>query len=409
MSVADTGRGRSILVLIVIAAGIAASTATFFVGRNQGKIEARRAERKKDATRISEGPWGQIRYWETLLVMPWSLISQVSRPLGNSEWYFGVGSTGEVAQTLTECGMDRAATAKAMTTVDRWPQGGFVLRPDDDLVINIPADARAKLYRCLSRWPQNEAMSRPSRFEKMGALDWLDQIDIPEKSAQIARKLIYHDGATQLFVDYDIVIRSLPDNRDAREFLRTMTRQNCIMGSLVIRPNDDIEKLVAYWGRGGREREVRTLIESARWADSRHEMPILMLLPHFVRDRLYRYRNDTDPGGANCHYSSLNFFSKEPEDSYTNLASCSAAIDRDYADVTTNDRQLGDLVLLMNGENNVVHSCNFVASDIVFTKNGTARGQPWVLANLQQVVNYFNVEQPVTVRVMRRKDFATTK
>ncbi len=409
MSGAGTGRCGLNLILIAIAAGIAATAVAFFVGRNQGKIEARRAERKKDTTKITEGPWGQIRYWETLLEMPPHMVAQISRTDRKSEWYFGVGATDEVARVLADCGMDRAVAAKAMTTIDHWPDGGFVLRPDDDLVINVSPDTRAKLYKLLRRWPQNDAMGKPSRFERMGALDWLDQTDIPQKSADIVRKLIYRDGVTELFVDYDIVVRSLPDNRDALEFLRTMTRQNCIMGSLVIRPDEDVEKLVSYWGQGGRERDVRTLIESARWSDTRHEIPLMMLLPHFVGDRLYRYRNDTDPEGANCHYSSLNFFAHEPDSSYTNLSSCSATIDRDYADVPSGDRQLGDLVLLMSGARGVEHSCNFVASDIVFTKNGTARGQPWVLANLQQVVNYFSVEQPVTIRVMRRKDLAAKK
>ena len=100
------------------------------------------------------------------------------------------------------------------------------------------------------------------------------------------------------------------------------------------------------------------------------------------------------------------FFFRTPNNAYTNLEVCSQKIDTDYQPVTDGSRQLGDIVMLMIGEHSVVHSCNIVAGDIVFTKNGTAQGQPWVLADLKQIVNYFSIEQPVTIRIVRSKEFA---
>ncbi len=400
----ESGHSRVLLLTAMLVA--VTGVGFFFIGKHQGKVTGRRSERQRDQGAITTGPWGALRYWNSQLEMPPGMIAQESKPVLMTRWYFGAASPGIIEKILIDSGLSSGAISKLMATLQTWPTGGYVMEPPDDLVLAVPPEARKKLYHQLKQWPLNAAISMPTRFEKIGKRDWLDQADISPKTADLARQLIYREGDTQLFVDYDIVLRSISDNREAREFVRTMTRQNCIMGSLVVRPEDSLDELAAYWGRGGRENDVRTLLESARWSDASHEIPILLLLPRFARDRLYRYRRDDDPVLANCHYSSVNFFFRTPNNAYTNLEVCSQKIDTDYQPVTDGSRQLGDIVMLMIGEHSVVHSCNIVAGDIVFTKNGTAQGQPWVLADLKQIVNYFSIEQPVTIRIVRSKEFA---
>jgi len=208
-----------------------------------------------------------------------------------------------------------------------------------------------------------------------------------------------------MFADYDVVLRHIHDNRIARRFLRVMSRQNSVMGSLVVQPEDDLDALVRYWGRGGRENDVRTLLESARVSEGSHEVPLSMLLPPFVKERIYRYRYPTDPQTANCHYSSLNFFAHEPNEALTNLITCAATIDRDYVPVEGN-YQLGDVVMFMRNANTVIHTCNIVFDHLVFSKNGSAIGQPWVIVSIDHLKSLYGVDEPIKLVVFRRRDMA---
>lgn len=350
------------------------------------------------------GNWGEIHYWDTILEMPANLISRWSAPTGVTQWYVGTGSPQETVALLRSCGLGEAQAGQLVATARDVEGGGFVLEPSDRFILSLDADQRAKLYGQLASWSPNTAIADPTRFQKIGSLDWLDAAQLPRDVAQTVQKLIYRRGDTQLFVDYDVVLRTIPDNRVARHFIRTMTRQNCYMGAVIVRPDSDIDAMTAYWGRGGRESEVRTLLESANAANSRKEVPILMLLPQFVRDRLYRYRRATDPEKPNCHYTAMNFFNDKPDDTLTDLGICSRLVDSDYAPVSGPDYLLGDVILFMANERHVVHSCNVVAGNIVFTKNGYSVGQPWVLTDLNELRNYFSIEQPVSLHVVRRKD-----
>lgn len=377
----------------------------FLIGKNQGKISERRSEREKEATRFAEGPWGMVRYWDTLLEMPADIISLRSRPMGLTRWYFGMSTAEDIARSLRVCGLEPGLVDRLMAGAQSVQEGGFLLEPTDEMILSLTPKVRASLYATLNQWSQNQAVRDATRFQKMGSKDWLDESSMKQPVVEMVRRLIYRNGDTQLFVDYDVVLRKVADNFEARDFLRTMTRQNCYMGTLVVRPADDIEALTRYWGRGGRERDVRTLLESAKWADTRHEVPLLMLMPRFVRDRLYRYRNANDPELANCHYTAMNFFNTMPTESFTNLADCAKAIDTEYADVAGTNYLLGDVILFMIDKQRVVHSANYVAGHIAFTKNGSSQGQPWVLADITALKNYFGVDEPVTLRFIRRRGF----
>jgi hypothetical protein len=126
-----------------------------------------------------------------------------------------------------------------------------------------------------------------------------------------------------------------------------------------------------------------------------------MLLPPFARERLYRYRYPGDPPGANCHFSALNFFEATMDPRLTNMAVCAEILQRDYAPAEDAPR-LGDVVLLLAPDGEVVHTCNVVAGELVFSKNGIGEGQPWVITPLSRAIQTYAQERPVTVRHARR-------
>lgn len=393
------------VVLVLAIVTMLAGAAGYFLGHSSGKINERKEASKREVSRTIEGNWGKIRHWNTMLEMPGDMISLRSVPEQLTQWYFQFDMPELISKFMTDCGVDSAVAGRIAASAKPWAGGGMLVTPMDEDVLAITPNSRSKLYAMMSRWPQNQGLADATRFTKVGIRDWLDSSEVAPAMTSLIRSLIYSNGDTELFVDYDVVLRKTKDNREAREFLRTMARRNCIMGSLVVSPDESIEDLVRYWGRGGREAEVRTLIESTRLSEGTREVPLIMLLPQFVRDRLYRYRRQSDPDLANCHFSAMNFFNDTPDNTFTSLVRCAETIQADYVPVTDDNLQLGDLIVFMPNSSEIVHSCNYVAGNIVFTKNGSAQGQPWVLADLKETEGFFSVGEPVVRRVLRKRTF----
>ena len=104
-----------------------------------------------------------------------------------------------------------------------------------------------------------------------------------------------------------------------------------------------------------------------------------------------------------CHYSALNFLNDPPDLRFTNLTEVVRSWHEDFVEVT-DDFRLGDVVLLLKKGGDVVHSCNYVADRIVFSKNGGSLAQPWVLTHLDNLVRFYSYPDPVSLKVMRRRD-----
>jgi hypothetical protein len=387
---------------MVIAGGLAG----FFIGRKSSRPEADLSLTDNGDSQCVDGDWGSIRFWHSMIEMPPELLTIYPKTSPVCEWYFGVATTDELCRALQSCDIEPSEISTMMKTSEAWPAGGFVLRPPDESVLALKSEARGKLYALLATWPLNATYQSPTQFEKSGDYDWFEATRLPAEVIETVRKLVFRQENVEFFCDYEVVLRHISDAKVARDFLRVMSRQNTSVGVLSLRPDEDVEPLVRYWGRAGRERMVRPILEMAgSRSKGRHEIALSLLLPRFVRDHLYRYPSAIDPRVINCHYSSLNFFDPEPNAAYTNLIAAAAAIDRDYVPVT-GARQLGDIALFMRGEREVIHSCNVVAGDIVFSKNGNSIGQPWILADLGELKEFYGVKSPVSIRFVRRRDLA---
>ena len=57
--------------------------------------------------------------------------------------------------------------------------------------------------------------------------------------------------------------------------------------------------------------------------------------------------------------------------------------------------QFGDLILIKDAETgDWIHACNYIADDLIFTKNGKSMGRAWIISKLSDVVNsYFNTNK----------------
>ena len=163
--------------------------------------------------------------------------------------------------------------------------------------------------------------------------------------------------------------------------------------------------MVNYWSRGGRSKDIRPLLESLAEIEGGQALSIIHLLPRFAGARIFTYPAPPEKLPAlnrDCHWTSFNFFSNEADDRFCNDAEVVRTLNEDYERIFSN-LQLGDLVMYFVGDR-TIHSCVYLADDIVFTKNGNTSSRPWMFMHLDDMKSYYPTPKPLEVRYYRKKD-----
>ena len=82
-----------------------------------------------------------------------------------------------------------------------------------------------------------------------------------------------------------------------------------------------------------------------------------------------------------CHWTTLNFFNYAPQHYYLDTRNATNALLENFEKVDPPYR-FGDVLMFMDTDGFARHSCNYLAADIVFTKNGRNPAIPWTLMEL---------------------------
>jgi hypothetical protein len=134
------------------------------------------------------------------------------------------------------------------------------------------------------------------------------------------------------------------------------------------------------------------------------QVGLINVLPSLGRRRLYTYPTlDQAPNGRfpDCHWTSLNFFNNAPHSYYLDTRLAAGVLEQQYEKVGA-PYLFGD-VLAYATNASIIHSCVFIAEDIVFTKNGENVLAPWVLQRLEDVAAIYQPDDSVRVQGYRLK------
>ena len=158
-----------------------------------------------------------------------------------------------------------------------------------------------------------------------------------------------------------------------------------------------------YWGYPNRQNEIKRLLTAVATGD--HDIPLILFLPVFARDHLYSYvlPNQFHDGlNRDCHWASFNFFNDPPDNRFAVQGDISAIVASEYIFVKA-PTQLGDVILFFDGDK-LIHSCAYIADDVVFTKNGVGVGVPFILEKLDNVVAFYQEQcRTISLAFCRRK------
>jgi hypothetical protein len=128
--------------------------------------------------------------------------------------------------------------------------------------------------------------------------------------------------------------------------------------------------------------------------------PLENILSPFIKDKINTY----DPsGGPNCFNSGL-CVNQGPDYKveFTEASELMAIIDEDYSELNIMEQpQTGDILLYSNSEGHQKHVATYIDDEVVFTKNGINKFNPYIFQKLEDMENIYFREERLSLRVFR--------
>jgi hypothetical protein len=353
------------------------------------------------------GPWGDLEYSTVMIEPPAEAIPVDDSIPQPPKWSFN----GYTESKLTALWESAGLTAAQRQTLDdpairKMSSSGLVLQPRVEDVVDLSPAARAKIYTALAEFPENVPQCEPFRFRADSVDDWFEGTDLAPETIALTRSLLYQRNEIVLFSDHDIVLRGLASTAERIRFLKAVSRKPALLVQLRLKHGQETESLARYWGRGRRSKDIEPLLASLARRPDGGTLDLIHLLPRFARSLIYTFplpSDNRDDENHDCHWTSLNFYNDPPDEQYSKIDLVKRTLESSYYPVA-GEPMLGDIILMLRPGGVVIHSCVFIADDIVFTKNGPGYSVPWQIARLDYVVSFYGRGQELELRRYRRKD-----
>jgi len=352
------------------------------------------------------GPWGELEYVPISIAPPAEFMVEMEMSGDVKPWYFPGMTADQVRAYLERIELTPEQKSRLLAGLSPAPQvNGVIITPDPEVVKALSPEARQRIYRWLGAYNQNVAQVNSFRITPSEYEQRLMRAAIPEAARQLVRQLTYREERYAFFADLPLVLPLVAEEEGRVQLLKALARQTSALIRLRVRQDTDVDSLAEYWGRGGRTKELRPLLECLANVRGGQVIDVVHLLPGFARRRIYTYpRPSNAPLAVNqdCHWTSLNFFNDVPDDRFLNVQTVTDVIERDYYPVY-GSRLLGDIVLVVVGDT-AIHSAVYIADDIVFTKNGSSWSTPWMFMRLDDVKGFYPRDGAVEIQFMRRNE-----
>jgi hypothetical protein len=394
----------------VVGWGMARSRAEKATAQKPMGAEMLPARRTARSFTGSPGPWGQIEYTR-IFIEPPDRYRPSLRPVAEAptRWTFRAETVQGVSALLEQAGMPPTQVKDLLKQHAKSANGAVTVTPPDDVVLGLPEQVRTNIYRRLADFAENTWQDGPLLFYPELVSEQLELGGLTPKAEESIRRLFYHRGNWLMFSDPGTVLRQLPSEESKLRFVATLHRKATYVAALRIDGQTNLDAVEAYWQFKPRQHDLRPLLESLARIPGGASLDIIHLLPPFARRRLYRYPEPSEQP-LDCHYSSLNFYQEIPDPRLADEGHQLEVFRDQYALV--DQPQFGDVVTLgapgeATGSVTLVHSAVYLADNLVFTKNGSAPSQPWMLMRLDSMVDRYQTlgawERPLKLAFYRKR------
>jgi hypothetical protein len=159
---------------------------------------------------------------------------------------------------------------------------------------------------------------------------------------------------------------------EAKDFFKTMTRTRSLILRLELQKESNIQEIASYWTGQNRNKDIEPILTSGLETEGIERMDIIHLMPSLPRRFIFGYPPaELAMMGRmpDCHWSSLNFFNYKPREYFLDTRLATTHVLENYVKVEPPYR-FGDVLMFLTTNGDAIHSCNYIADDIVYTKNG---------------------------------------
>ncbi len=226
------------------------------------------------------GAWGALEYVRINIEPPDEFVPVDDREFEPTRWHFPNYTRAQLTAFFNTC--DLTPTQRAfLTDTTHWvgATNGISLTPPAELILGLNPRARTQIYTVLAESEENPGHTFPATFRNGGFHDWFRDSGLPDSVVELVRSLTYSRGTSLCFADTPEAfgrIRSLPERQ---RLIKTLSRQSALLMKLRIQPDTDVAALTAYWSRGGRAKDVGSLLESLRKVPGGATLDVAHLLP----------------------------------------------------------------------------------------------------------------------------------
>lgn len=379
-----------------------------------GALTAQEAAVKVPVHLTKPGPWGQLEYFEICLEPPTRHVLESGYLQSTPEWSLPNQSADSIAEVFAGAGLTPSQIGILMQPERiRTADDRLLLTPPAELVQSLSPETRASLYERLAAWPGNRFISKAFSLgdETILSLAAASRHSLPTEVLEFSNSMIFTRGAENAFSDYPLALQRLPNEESRIEFTKVIMRVRSQMARLLLPPSTDLAELRDYWSIGGKNPLILPLLDAVTDEAGDDRIDIVHLLPPNARQLLFVYPSaDMSVGREfpDCFWTAFNFLELEFSDRNldkpldTNLGTRWLEVQPPL--------RLGDIILISEMEGGeAVHACNYIADDLVYTKNGLSLMRPFTIAGLQSMLANYHRLGATKVSYYRHRDVVAGK
>jgi hypothetical protein len=360
------------------------------------------AEAQEAGISAHAGPWGELLTQDIMLERPQEYFAAESKVPEPETWRFNNMNPAQVKQFLVAHGLARELVEAQLTPARIATQDATtVFTPDEDFLLSLTPEVRGQLYGAMYGMGVAEPIDFPLVFSKHNIEKIYSDPRLNAQDAALLKRLIYPASDSERFSDYQLLQRRLPTPERRVTVMKLLSIQPAVLVRLRVRPDSDIDKIAAYWGKMENVHftDMRPMLEALKGLPRGGTLGLMFFLPPFARTKLYTYPLPPEPNAPvmDCHWSTFNFSSTEPDNRFSNPAYASEFIRTNFYQIST-PSVYGDIVLYFTKEGSVAHSAVFLADDLAFTKYGDNFLQPWMIVHLGDMQSMYPALKPVFFR-----------
>ena len=351
------------------------------------------------------GPWGELEVRTVYLEPPESLLALVTKPGSITRWTFEQTTPGGVREILVKSKVPAEVVERLLGPLRMTVSGnGVVILPEVADLEALSQESRGLLYPELAKHPANEYQRDPVFILGGDAEDWLQGVSLTPAQQALFRKLLWKRGAALVFSDVQALLSLARSDEERDAVFRAITRVRSLVVELRLPLTCDRQAFVDYWSAGQVEAPRLAFVRAITQRRARQTVDITHFLPSIFRQRAYTFP-DAELGRKgrlpDCHWSSLNFFNLTPNDVFLDSSQASQHLQKNY-EVVDAPYRFGDVLCFLE-EGEGLHTCVYVADDIVLTKNGDSILAAWSLMQLKDVDSIYRRSPDTRVQGYRLK------